>query len=143
MRSQRVLALPDVKERVDIYLGHRELFVAQVRRCTVVHGNLAVIDLRDEEVIYAGNRFVIYALFPECDISVHVMWGMKKQNTVFAIGKSILDRGSAVDIGAVCLGYGGGGHHAAGTCQIANERAETVKLELIAALSTAVSTAAA
>ncbi len=140
---EQVLALPDVKERVDMYLAHSDLFVAQVRRCTTVYGNLAVIDLREEEVIYAGNRFVIYALFPECDISIHVMWGMKKQNTVFAIGKSIIDLGSPVDIGEVCLGYGGGGHDAAGTCQIANDQAETVKLELIAALSRAPSAAAA
>jgi nanoRNase/pAp phosphatase (c-di-AMP/oligoRNAs hydrolase) len=130
-----VLALPDVLERVELYDEHRDLFAAQVRRCTTVHGKLAVIDLRDEDVIYAGNRFTIYAMFPECDISVHVMWGMKKQNTVFAIGKSIIDRGSPVDVGAVCLGYNGGGHRAAGTCQVSNDRAESVKAELIAALS--------
>ena len=140
---EEVLALPDVKERVDLYNVHRKLFAAQVRRCTAVHGKLALIDLRDEEVIYAGNRFTIYALFPECDISAHVMWGARKQNTVFAIGKSILDRGSPVNVGAVCLGYGGGGHHAAGTCQISNDRAETVKAELIATLSTPPSKAAA
>jgi nanoRNase/pAp phosphatase (c-di-AMP/oligoRNAs hydrolase) len=130
-----VLALPDVHERVDLYMSQRERFVAQILRCTVVHGKLALIDLRDEEVIYAGNRFTIYALFPQCDISMHVIWGMKKQNTVFAIGKSILDRGSPIDVGAVCLAYSGGGHHAAGTCQVTNDRAETVKSELIAQLS--------
>ena len=140
---EEVLALPDVKERVDVYLAHSDQFAAQVRRCTAVHGKLALIDLRDEEVIYAGNRFIIYALFPECDISVHVMWGLRKQNTVFAIGKSILDRGSPVDVGAVCLGYGGGGHNAAGTCQIANDRAETVRIEMIGALSRLPSMAAA
>jgi nanoRNase/pAp phosphatase (c-di-AMP/oligoRNAs hydrolase) len=138
-----VLALPDVRERVELYTAQHDLFVAQVRRCTTVHGKLALIDLRDEEVIYAGNRFTIYALFAECDISVHVMWGVKKQNTVFAIGKSILDRGSPIDIGAVCLEYNGGGHRAAGTCQIPNDRAETVKVELIAALSGAPFTSAA
>ncbi len=132
---EQVLALPDVRERVELYMAHRERFAAQIRRCTTVHGTLALLDLRDEEVIYGGNRFTIYALFPECDISAHVMWGFKKQNTVFAIGKSILDRGSSVDVGAVCLGYGGGGHGAAGTCQIANDRAETVKAELIKVLS--------
>lgn len=130
-----VLALPDVQERVDLYMAQRELFGEQLHRCTTVHGKLALIDLRDEEVIYAGNRFAIYAMFPECDISAHVMWGLRKQNTVFAIGKSILDRGSPIDIGAVCLGYGGGGHQAAGTCQIPNDRAETVKAELIGVLS--------
>ena len=138
-----VLALPDVKERVDLYVAHRDLFADQLRRCTTVHGTLALIDLRDEEVIYAGNRFAVYALFPDCDISTHVLWGAKRQNTVFAIGKSILDRNSPVDIGAVCLGYGGGGHCAAGTCQIANERAEAVKAELIAALSPTPTKAAA
>ena len=132
---EEVLALPDVKERVDVYVAHSDLFAAQVRRCTSVHGKLALLDLRDEDVIYAGNRFMIYALFPACDVSVHLMWGVKKQNTVFAIGKSILDRGSQVDVGAVCLSHGGGGHRAAGTCQIANDEAETVKNELIAVLS--------
>ncbi|WP_237477997.1 exopolyphosphatase [Lichenibacterium dinghuense] len=138
-----VLALPDVKERVDLYEAHRDLFVEQLRRCTAVHGKLALIDLRGEDTIYAGNRFTVYALFPQCDISAHVMWGLKKQNTVFAVGKSILDRGSPVDVGAVCLGYGGGGHRAAGTCQVPNDRAEVVKAELIAALDPAPLPAAA
>ena len=135
--SAEVLALPDVIERTDLYMAHRALFTDQLRRCTTVHGKLALLDLRREDVIYTGNRFMIYALFPECDISAHVLWGMKKQNTVFAIGKSILDRTSPVDVGAVCLGYGGGGHSAAGTCQVSNERAEIVQAELIAALSNA------
>jgi nanoRNase/pAp phosphatase (c-di-AMP/oligoRNAs hydrolase) len=132
---EQVLALADVRERVELFVAHRDRFAAQLRRCTEVHGKLALIDLRKEDVIYAGNRFTVYALFPQCDISVHVMWGMKKQNTVFAIGKSILDRDSPIDVGTVCLSYGGGGHRAAGTCQIPNDRAETVKSELIAVLS--------
>ena len=130
-----ILALPDVDERVQLFQSNREQFEDQLRRCTTVHGSLAMLDLRDEETIYAGNRFMIYALFPQCDISVHVLWGVRKENTVFAIGKSIIDRGSPVDVGAVCLSYGGGGHEAAGTCQVSNERAEWVKLELIPILS--------
>ena len=132
---EQVLDLPDLRERVDLYMAHRERFVEQVRRCTVVHRKLALLDYRGEEVIYAGNRFVVYALFPQCDISAHLIWGVQKRNTVFAIGKSILDRSSPVDVGAVCLGYGGGGHHAAGTCQIPNDRAEAVKAELMTVLT--------
>ena len=138
-----VLALPDVKERVHLYAAHRDLFAAQLRRCTTVHGKLALIDLREEEVIYAGNRFMVYALFPECDISAHIMWGVGKQNTVFAIGKSILDRRSPVNVGAFCLSHGGGGHAAAGPCQVPHARADAVKAELIAALSRAPSKSAA
>ncbi len=134
---EEVLALPDVKERVDLYNSHREKFVEQIRRCAAVHGKLVVLDLRGEDIIYAGNRFMVYALFPQCDLSIHVMWGMRKQNTVFAIGKSIIDRGSKVDVGAACLAYNGGGHQAAGTCQVTNEEAEAVKNELIFALQTA------
>jgi nanoRNase/pAp phosphatase (c-di-AMP/oligoRNAs hydrolase) len=128
---EEVLALPDVKERIELYLEHRDKFAEQIRRCSRVHKDLVVLDLRNEEIIYAGNRFVVYALFPGCRVSMHVLWGMKQQNTVFAIGKSILDRTSPVDVGELCLSYGGGGHEAAGTCQIGNAEAETVKGELI------------
>ncbi len=131
----QVLALPDVIERVELYHVQHEQFVAQLGRCTAVHGKVALLDLRNEAVIHAGNRFVIYALFPGCELSVHILSGVRNENTVFAIGKSILNRGSPVNVGAVCLQYGGGGHEAAGTCQVPNERAEAVGRELIALLS--------
>ncbi len=126
-----ILQLPDVKERVDLYFEQEARFRDQIKRCATVHKNLVVLDLRDEEVIHAGNRFVIYALFPECNISIHVLWGLKQQNTVFATGKSIFDRGSKTNVGELMLKYGGGGHEAAGTCQVANEDAERVLLELV------------
>jgi nanoRNase/pAp phosphatase (c-di-AMP/oligoRNAs hydrolase) len=134
---EEILALPDVKERVDLYLEHQPKFRAQLLRCGRVHRDLVVLDLRDEETIWAGNRFVVYAVFPHCRVSMHVMWGLKKQNTVFAIGKSILDRSSPVDVGALCLTYGGGGHVAAGTCQVDNDAAEKVKRELTLSLTAA------
>lgn len=130
-----ILALPDVKERVDLYMEHAEKAKEQITRCTTVHKNLAVLDLRNEETIYATNRFMIYALFPQTNISIHVMWGVQKQNTVFATGKSILDRSSKTNVGELMLQYGGGGHHAAGTCQVGNEQAETVLQALIAKIN--------
>ncbi len=129
-----ILQLPDVKERTELYLAQAATAKEQVARCTTVCGNLAVLDLRNEETIYATNRFMIYALFPACNISMHVMWGLQKLNTVFAIGKSILNRTSTVDIGSLALLFGGGGHENAGTCQIPNASAETVKAELIETL---------
>jgi len=130
-----ILALPDVQERVELYFSQQEKFEDQVRRCATVHDNLVVLDLRNEETIYAGNRFLIYALFPACNISIHVLWGVKQQNTVFAVGKSILRRTSKTNIGPLMLQYGGGGHENAGTCQIDNAKAETVLAELIARLN--------
>lgn len=130
-----ILQLPDVRERVELYFEHAERAKAQINRCTRVHKNLAVLDLRDEELIYATNRFTIYALFPETNISIHVMWGVKQQNTVFATGKSIINRTSKTNIGELMLKYGGGGHENAGTCQVDNDRAEAVLAELIAAIN--------
>lgn len=126
-----ILKLPDVKERVDLYFEHQMKFREQIQRCATVHKNLIVLDLRQEETIWAGNRFVIYALFPQCNISLHVLWGKNKQNTVFAIGKSILNRTSKTHVGKLCLEYGGGGHEAAGTCQVENLRSEEMLNELV------------
>ncbi|MGP0091784.1 MAG: exopolyphosphatase [Xanthobacteraceae bacterium] len=128
---EQILALPDVQERVQLYHQHAPQFREQILRCTQLFDDVAVLDLRAEETIYAGNRFMVYALFPQARVSVHILWGVKQQNTVFAIGKSILDRTSPVDVGAVCLVYGGGGHKAAGTCQIDNARAQDIRRELI------------
>jgi len=127
----QILALPDVQERVQLYFEQEVQFKEQIRRCTKVHGNLAVLDLRGEETIYAGNRFMVYALFPETNISIHVLWGLNKQNTVFAVGKSIFNRGSRTNIGELMLSLGGGGHQNAGTCQVENAKAEQTLQALI------------
>ncbi len=128
---EEILALPHVKERVDLYMGYQDQFVEQIRRCSRIHQNLVILNLRGEEVIYPGNRFQIYALFPEINISIHELWGLEKMNVVFATGKSIFDRSSKTDIGALMLKYGGGGHQAAGTCQINEKDAPRVLQELI------------
>ena len=126
-----ILRLPDVVERTELYFDHAARARAQIERCATVHNNLVVLDLREEETIFAANRFMIYALYPQCNISIHEMWGVQKQNTVFATGKSILDRGSKTNVGELMLKYGGGGHSAAGTCQVDNDQAQTVLDALI------------
>jgi nanoRNase/pAp phosphatase (c-di-AMP/oligoRNAs hydrolase) len=132
---EQILQLPDVRERVELYRSHESAAREQLQGCSTIHGNLVVLDLRDEETIYATNRFTIYALFPQCNISIHTMWGLKKQNTVFALGKSILDRSSTTNVGELCLAYNGGGHGAAGTCQVNNDMAEVVLQDLIARIN--------
>lgn len=126
-----ILELPDVVERIDLYFSHEEKFKEQLMRCAVEYEPLVVADLREENPIYAGNRFVIYALFPESNVSMHVLWGKGKQNVVFAMGKSILNRTSDLDIGELTLEYGGGGHRNAGTCQVPTDRADALLPELI------------
>jgi nanoRNase/pAp phosphatase (c-di-AMP/oligoRNAs hydrolase) len=131
-----ILQLPDVAERADLYRDCSAMFIEQLHRVSHTDGDVVVVDLRDEETIHAGNRFMVYALFPQARVSVHIIWGRQKLNTVFACGKSILDRTSPVDIGGVMLRYGGGGHLAAGTCQVPHEDSERVLREIIEALKT-------
>lgn len=133
---EEILQLPDVKERTELYFEHDAKAKEQIQRCAQVHKNLVVLDLREEETIYAVNRFVIYALYPDTNISIHVMWGLKQQNTVFAIGKSILNRTSNTNVGELCLKYNGGGHLNAGTCQVDNDQAATDLADIIKQINT-------
>ena len=128
---EEIMQLPDVVERTELYKSYEDKFRMQLEECSIMYNNLIVLDLRDEEIIYPGNRFIMYAVNPEINISIHALNGFKNQNTVFAIGKSIVNRNSNTNIGELCLKYGGGGHHAAGTCQIDNDKAEEVLEELI------------
>ncbi len=126
-----ILSLPDVKERVDLYLKYEDEFEEQLHRCSTIHNNLVIIDYRDEKIIYPGNRFLIYALYPDVNISIHAIWGKDKQNVVYSTGKSILNKTSKTNIGELMLKYGGGGHQAAGGCQPSHEEADQVLQELI------------
>ena len=129
-----ILDLPDVKERTELYMEHDGPFKEQIKRCTTQNGKAIVLDLRSEDVIFAGNRFMIYALYPDAEVSVHVLWGKQKQNTVFAVGKSIINRDSRHNIGELMLEYGGGGHRNAGTCQVTHEDSERVLAEIVSRL---------
>jgi len=130
-----ILATPDVKERVDLYREHEPKAKEQIQRCATVTGKVVVLDLRKEETIWPANRFMIYALYPQCSVSIHQMWGLKQQNTVLAVGKSILDRSAKTNIGELMLAHGGGGHLAAGTCQVDNDKADAVLAGLVARLN--------
>jgi nanoRNase/pAp phosphatase (c-di-AMP/oligoRNAs hydrolase) len=132
---EEILKLQDVRERVDLYREHERLFQEQTRRCSTVHGNVLVVDLRSEDTIYAGNRFIKYALFPDTNISIQVIWGFQKQNTVMSVGKSIVNRSSTVNGGELMLQYGGGGHASAGTCQVPNDDADRIVGELVGRLT--------
>ena len=120
-----------------MYREHSKLAQEQIKRLADIKGGLLTLDLRGEKEIYTTNRFFLYAMYPDCNISMHVMPGKQGVNTVFAVGKSVLNRTAKVDVGSLMLSYGGGGHKAVGTCQIDNDKADAVKAELIAKISAA------
>ncbi len=131
---EEILEIPDVKERVEMYFEHQRRALMQIEQCAMAYNNVLVVDLRNQDEIYACNRFMVYAMYPECNVSIHVLWGLKKQNTVLAVGHSILRRDAGSDIGRLMLEYGGGGHAKAGTCQLNNEEADDLLFEIIGKL---------
>ncbi len=123
---EEILDLPDVKERTELYWSHQHRFIEQLEKQSKQVGNVVILDLRGQDPIFAGNRFMIYALYPTATVSIHILNGLKNQNTVLAVGKSIINRASQAHIGSLMLEYGGGGHHAAGTCQVDNDKADAI-----------------
>ena len=132
---EEILDLPDVSERVDLYVEQTTLFKEMIFEYTKIENNVILTDLRGVETIYTGNRFLIYSLFPEQNVSLWIVDGKQKQNVSIACGYSILNRSCNVDIGSLMLKYGGGGHKMVGTCQVPYDSANTVIPELIKSLS--------
>ena len=126
-----ILELPDVQEREKRYFEQDVLFREMIEACATVHDNVLVVDLRDQDEIFTGNRFVLYSLYPEQNISVQVIWGLQKQNVVMTCGHSIINRTSETDIGSLMLRYGGGGHRRVGTCQVPTAEADRILQEII------------
>jgi nanoRNase/pAp phosphatase (c-di-AMP/oligoRNAs hydrolase) len=131
---EEILALSDVKERIDAYFEQHNKFIEMVKKYAKTEGNAIYVDLRGVEDIYAGNRFLLYTLFPEQNISVWVVDGKKKVNTVITVGYSILNKTATVDVGSLMLKYGGGGHKAVGTCQVPYDDTDKMIGEILAAV---------
>ncbi|MBF0529099.1 MAG: exopolyphosphatase [Deltaproteobacteria bacterium] len=131
---EEILQIPDVKERVERYFKQEAAYQEMLLANSRVDENVIVIDLRKVTDIPSGNRFVEYALYPDQNVSLRAFWGKAKQKVVFTVGRSIFNKTCRTDVGALMLNYGGGGHERVGTCQVAEEEAERVLAELLAAL---------
>ncbi len=129
--ADEILDIPDVKERVDFYIEQQALFIDMLDRCCEIHGNAIVTNLLNEESIYSGNRFIVYALNPEQNIEVRIMQGKDNSRVVITCGHSIVNRTSQTDVGSLMLKHGGGGHPKVGTCQIPAEGWEQVLEEIV------------
>ncbi len=131
MSIDEILAHPDVMERLQRYSEHQEPFMAMLKMSAQTYNNALLLDLRGQEMIYVGNRFMEYALFPQCNISLRLSLDRGGKTTVFNLGHSILNRSSATDVGALMLRFGGGGHKAVGSCQVPNDQARAVLASIL------------
>ena len=131
MTVDEILEIPDVQERVQRYFSQEDQYEAMLKKHTTTDGNVIVIDLRPVDELLSGNRFIEYAIFPEQNVSVRVIWGKGQQNIVFTVGHSIVNRTCKSDIGSLMLKYGGGGHRQVGTCQVPLADADRVQREIV------------
>jgi hypothetical protein len=131
MNIDEILNLPDVAERVSLYWEQNKLFKSMIEKYTRVDGNVIITDLRDVSMIYSGNRFLVYSMYPQQNISIWMVDGRNKQNCAFAVGHSIINRTSKTDVGSLMLKNGGGGHSKVGTCQVPYAEAEVVLQKLV------------
>jgi len=132
---EEIMVDSDVIERIDVYNQQSTLFIEMLNTHTYTKGNVIVTDLRNVDTIYAGNRFMIYSLYPEQNISIWIVDGRNKMNCPIAVGYSILNRSATVNVGSVLLSYGGGGHKQVGTCQVDYDDCDRVVAELVEKLN--------
>ncbi|MEG2775150.1 MAG: exopolyphosphatase [Acetivibrio sp.] len=125
MSTTEILNLPDMKERIEIYYEQTEKFMKMIEAHTEIKKEVIISDLRGVDPIYSGNRFLIYSMYPEQNISAWIVNGKGGQGCSVAVGYSILKKTSHIDVGNLMLKYGGGGHKAVGTCQFSNEEMDT------------------
>lgn len=135
MDTQEILNLPDVKERIEVYREQTERFKEMVGAHTILEKNVIITDLRGVDPIYTGNRFLIYSMYPDQNISAWIVNGKGGHGCSVAVGYSILNRTSRVDVGSLMLKYGGGGHKAVGTCQFGDTDMEEKVAKLLGELT--------
>ncbi len=129
-----ILEDPDVRERAEMYSAYQDRFVMQLQRCTVSYGDIAVVDLSEEPLIYPGNRFMLYACYPEIAASIHIFPAKSPDKTVIALGNTIFGETQGRRIDEIVTRYGGGGHADAGTCQVPTVDRHRVTDEIISLL---------
>ncbi len=121
MSIEEMLNMSDVRERVEIYWEQNDKFIDMVKSHTRVEGDVIISDLRNVYPIFSGTRFLVYGLYPEQNISVWIVSGRGGKGCSCAVGYSVVNRTSDVDVGSLMLKYGGGGHKAVGTCQFEDD----------------------
>ena len=133
--DKEILQIPDIKERTVRYFEQDKPFRQMLLDNSRMEGNVVVLDLREQDEIYTGNRFLLYSLFPDANISMQIMWGFQRQNIVITCGYSIINDSATADVGSLMLKHGGGGHRRVGTCQIPIDEADDVIEEIFEALN--------
>jgi len=131
-----IMKMPEVTSRVARLQEQDAAFRETTKQHSRLDGNVVFTDFRNVESIPIGNRFLVYTMFPQANISLRVHWGPTRQHVAATVGHSIFNRTSRTNVGELMSRYGGGGHKGAGTCLLPAEQADAKIAELISQMKT-------
>jgi oligoribonuclease NrnB/cAMP/cGMP phosphodiesterase (DHH superfamily) len=128
---EQILEHEEVKERIERIRKEEDAFLEVMKRTSRQVGNVVVTDLREESALPIGNRFLIYTLFPDVNVSIRLAWGPERKFVVATVGHSILNRTCEVHVGELLAKYGGGGHKGAGATPLVTNVADRLVEQMI------------
>jgi nanoRNase/pAp phosphatase (c-di-AMP/oligoRNAs hydrolase) len=137
MPVEDVLKQPEVAERVKLMREGNTAFLEVIRENSVMDGNVVITDLRSVDTVPIGNRFLVYTIFPEANVSVRLQWGPNKEFVATTIGHSIFNRTCKANCGEICSSFGGGGHKGAGATPLQSDAADRQIAEIVQMLKDA------
>lgn len=126
-----ILAEPEVERRTTLLRENNLAFLDLLKKHSRQDGNVVITDFRDVEKVPIGNRFLIYALFPETNISLRLQWGPQKKFVASSLGHHIFNRTSRTHCGELASDFGGGGHRGAAACPLDSAKAEEQIAEIV------------
>ena len=135
MTISQILKTPDMLERVAAYREDNDQYIKFLKNTARIDGDAIVLDLRGKKDAPTGNRFMEYTLFPDQNVSVRLADGRKGEFVMISVGGSIINRTIKIDVGALMLKHGGGGHKKVGTCQVAPAKADEVLKDILATIN--------
>ena len=119
------------KQVLEDFKVYRDLLLKNTRQ----DGNIAITDFQKVNFKGKVNRFLVYSLFPESNISVKIFRDYHQKGRIgISVGKNIFNKTSTVNVGELLSHYGGGGHQGAGSCRVPVKDAEEVLNKIIKAL---------
>jgi|TARA_B100000315_G_C14576149_1_gene588012 hypothetical protein len=130
-KIEEIMEIPEVEGRVRMILSEQERYRQALLETSYLDDNVVVTDFRRFDTTPAGNRFLIYTLFPQSNISARMFHGKDQGFVVVAVGHSIFNRTSKTHVGNLLAEYGGGGLRGAGTAQLPTDTADETISKII------------
>lgn len=131
-----ILAQPEVSGLTERLRTEDQAHREALQQHSRLDGNVIITDFRGLQPP-PGNRFLVYTLYPEANVSVRFFDSPDGRISTISVGHSIFNRTCRSNIGSLLGEYRGGGHRGVGTAQFPKAESEPRFAEIIARLKQA------